>query len=209
MRRALITFAVGDHARLLDVALPAFREYAETHGYDLIVQAPLECERPPSWWKIPILHAALAEYGEVLWMDCDVAIVDGSVDVADEIPRDAWQALVRHHTPDGEVPNMGVWFLRRPLRLILAEVWKRLEYVNHPWWEQAAMLDELGYQHDPRPCRLVQPTQLYERTAWLGLEWNSHEQNDRHPSPRFAHVTPNSVDWRLPIMRDYLNKVPA
>ena len=66
------------------------------------------------------------------------------------------------------------------------------------------MLDLLGYQHEPRPCRAGPSTELRERTEWLLREWNSHEQGDRHPNPRFAHVTPNSVEWRLPIMRSYL-----
>lgn len=209
MSKALVTFAVGDHERLLELALPRFEDYADRHGYDVIVPDPVDCNRPPSWWKVPVLHEVLAEYGEALWIDCDVAIVRGDEDIATEIPDDAWQALVAHLTPDGEVPNLGVWFLRRDMRPVLDHLWKQTQYVQHPWWEQAAMLDELGYQHHDRPCRLVETTGLYDRTTWLDLSWNSHEQNDRHPNPRFAHITPNSVDWRLPIMERYLSGVAA
>lgn len=207
MRRALVTFAVGEHEQLLELSLPRFQEYATRHGYDLLIPTSVApCDRPPSWWKVPMLRQALSEYGEVLWLDADIAITDRGLeqDIAETFPRDCWQALVAHHTPDGEVPNLGVWFVRRPMLHQLDQMWSATRYVNHPWWEQAAMLDLLGYQHDPRPCRHTRPTQLHERTAFLPLEWNSHEQNDRHDDPRFAHVTPNSVQWRLPIMRNYL-----
>jgi hypothetical protein len=65
------------------------------------------------------------------------------------------------------------------------------------------MLDALGYVHEPRPSCLVKATDLYHWTAFLPLAWNSHEQNDRAEEPRFAHVSPNDVDWRLPIMKRY------
>lgn len=209
IRRALITFATGEHEQLLEVALPGFEAFADRHGYDLLIPEFDHLSREPSWLKLPAMVHALQEYGEVLWLDCDVVIVDGSEDPAVLIEPGKWQALVRHHTPDGEVPNCGVWLARRPMIPVLQAMWSAAHYLTHHWWEQAAMLDLLGYQHETRPCCLVVPTELYERTHWLGLEWNSHEQNDRHDSPRFAHVTPNDVEWRLPRMRAYASAAEA
>jgi len=120
------------------------------------------------------------------------------------VPDHDVQALVRHRTPDGEVPNCGVWFVRAGLRPTLVRLWGMDRYLDHPWWEQAGMLDLLGYRHTVRPVELAAPTELYRRTHWLGLEWNSHEQNDRHPQPRFAHATCGSVDWREAVMREHL-----
>jgi hypothetical protein len=206
--RALVTFAIGEHRRLLKLSFPRFAEYADRHGYDLHAYPPRLVTRPPSWLKVAALLDALAHHEEALWIDCDVVIVDGDLDVADEVPEDAVQALVRHHTPDGEVPNCGVWFVREAVRPALVKLWRLDRYLDHPWWEQAGMLDLLGYRHRSRPVTLEEPTDLYWRTHWLGLEWNSHEQNDRHPSPRFAHATCGSVDWREQVMRDYLARAP-
>ncbi len=205
MSKALVTFAVGRHTELLEISRPGFAEYARRHGYDYHEGAQPE-SRPPSWWKVPLLYDALWSYDEVLWLDCDVVIVDPSADIAAEVPRSYWQAMVKHHTSDGEVPNCGVWLVRRPMARYLADIWGMEGYRDHVWWEQAAMLDFLGYEHEPRPVRLHAPTPLYDRTHFLPLEWNSHEQNDRHPSPRFAHVTPNGVDWRLPRMKAYAER---
>jgi hypothetical protein len=202
--RALVTFAVGDHERLLQLSLPRMAEYADRHGYELRADPPRPLYRPPSWLKVAALLAALDEHEEALWLDADIVIVDGSLDVADEAPAGCWQALVRHHTADGEVPNAGVWLVRQAMRTTLERLWSMDHYLDHPWWEQAALLDLLGYQHRVRPARLADPTGLYRRTHWLGLEWNSHEQSDRHPTPRFAHATCGSVDWREEVMRDHL-----
>ena len=204
MSRALVTFAVGEHRRLLELSLPRFAEYADRHGYELHAYPPRLVTRPPSWLKVAALLDALNHHEEALWIDCDVVIVDGDLDLADEVPDPCCQALVRHHTPDGEVPNCGVWLVREALRPALLRLWRMDRYLDHVWWEQAAVLDLLGYRHQQRPVELVAPTELYRRTHWLGLEWNSHEQNDRHPSPRFAHATCGSVDWREQVMRDYL-----
>jgi hypothetical protein len=207
--RALVTFATGDFGALFTLTRPTFRSYADQHGYHLHDDPPGMLLRPPSWMKVARLLDALAWHDEALWIDADVAIVDESRDIADEVPADAWQALVRHHTPDGEVPNCGVWYVRAPMRPVLEQVWRMDRYLDHPWWEQAALLDLLGYRHETRPVELDAPSPLYERTHWLGLEWNSHEQNDRHDAPRFAHATAGSVEWRENVLRDYLTRTLA
>jgi hypothetical protein len=49
----------------------------------------------------------------------------------------------------------------------------------------------MGYAVEPGPVgRLDTPTTLYERTTFLGPEWNHHPA-DRHKcdSPYFMHVT--------------------
>ena len=40
MNRCLVTFGVGHHADLLEIALPTFERFADRHGYDLIVANP-------------------------------------------------------------------------------------------------------------------------------------------------------------------------
>lgn len=206
MSRALITFAVGPYEALAEIARPGLEAYAERHGYELEAAAPTMMPRPASWMKLPLLANALDRHDEVLWVDADVVIVDDELDLADEVPAEQWQALVRHHTPDGQVPNCGVWFCRRQMLPVLEQLWEMNEYLLHPWWEQGALLELLGYRG--RPVELVEPTELTWRTHWLELEWNSHEERDRHPSPRFAHATCGPLGWRLAVMNRYVNDRP-
>lgn len=187
MTKALVTYAVGSHEELLEIALPSFREFADRHGYE-VVRFDAEPTRPASWMKIPALQAALGDFDEALWVDADVVITD----TADDVPigASAWQAMAVHHTSDGEVPNLGVWRVRRKMLPVLDQLWGMEQYVNHFWWEQRAMLDLLGYSGSPlRPPE--DPPVLFKRTTFLGPEYNRH-LNDTQPCGdriRFFHAT--------------------
>jgi hypothetical protein len=215
VRRALVTFAVGPHAPLLEMALPAMERYADWHGYDLVTDPPGLLLRPPSWHKITAVLAALDTHDEVLWVDADVLILDDSVDLADEVDAKAWQAITRHHTREGEIPSVGVWLVREPMRPWLKKAWGLTRYLNHRWWEQAAFLDLLGYRADPPPCRLIRSTDLYANTYWLGEEWNQlllqYPEGDEPMAPaRFVHVGPGSpIDWRAQTMRELASLAPS
>jgi hypothetical protein len=130
--------------------------------------------------------AALKDYDEVLWLDSDMVIVDPSEDL--DVPADAWQALVEHHTGDGDVPNCGMWLARKPMIPVLQEVWDSVEFLNHGWWEQAAMHKLLGYEG--RPVQHVTETELYQHTHFLDNGWNCHLW-DQPPAehPRILHAT--------------------
>lgn len=198
MSKALISYAVGPHQELLDIAAPSFQEFADRHGYDLLIPEPMDSPRPPSWHKIPALIAALGEYDEVLFLDADTVIVDPSEDL--DVPADAWQALVRHRTGDGDVPNCGVWFVRRPMVPVLELQWSMVQYTHHGWWEQAAMHELLGFGE--RPVRLLAPTELYERTCFLDPGWNVHKWDEqRLERQRIMHASMHPD--RAAVMREW------
>jgi hypothetical protein len=193
MTRAIVTFAVGaEHEQLLEIALPSFQAFADLHGHELIVGVPMMPmpgpPRPPSWWKIPALTSALERHDEALWLDADTIIVDPTDDIP--VPEYAWQVMVEHYTPDGHVPNLGVWLVRRPMLPALERMWGMIQYLHHGWWEQAAMLELLGYRADPRPARLIAGTPLFDRTEFLDAGWNVHPWDvNRAGRERILHAT--------------------
>lgn len=187
MSRALVTFGIGPHEELLEIALPSFRAYAECHEYELVVAEPTG-DRPPSWLKVPTLQAALAAYDEVLWLDADVVIADVSEDIADQVSADRWQGLALVHTAfDGSHLNHGVWFMRRPLLPVLAQIWEATRYLHHPWWEQAASLELLGIDPNVRPVTWRGSTPLRDHTELLTPEWNTMPDGDLNAA-RFMHA---------------------
>jgi hypothetical protein len=188
----LLTGYRGDtFAALASVTLPRARQYAARHGMDVRV-ASLDGLRPASWQKLLALVDALDDgYERVLWLDADVVVSDMSRNVLDDVPTTAWQAMVVHETNCGSVPNCGVWVVTRAMRSYLADAWDLEQYTTHPWWEQAAVLELMGYVVTPDPtARLRHPTELFNRTRELGPEWNHHPHDrKRVSSPRFWHVT--------------------
>lgn len=200
MNRAFVTLAVGPHEEFLDIARPSFEVFCDRHGYDLLEADSVACDRPPSWWKVPALLAALDEYDEAFFVGADVVIVDPTDDVP--IAPDSWQALVEHHTGDGTVPNADIWYVRRRMIPILEEMWALTHHIRHGWWEQAALVELMGY-NDLRPIERVRDTELYRRTTFLDAGWNMHlwDKQEFEGPPRFRHATM----WpdRARIMREW------
>ena len=183
--RAIVSLATGAHGELLEIALPTFEAFAARHGYDVII-ADVDSDRPPSWRKVAALRETLGEYDAALWLDADTVIVDLDDDVP--IANDAWQALVEHNTDDGIVPNCGVWYVRAAMIPTLEEMWRMTRYLNHGWWEQAAMHELLGY--GGRPVERLEPTPLRERTTFLDNGWNCHIwDRPEAEHPRILHAT--------------------
>jgi hypothetical protein len=88
------------------------------------------------------------------------------------------------------VPNCAVWFVRQPMLPVLEEAWASAHRIEHGWWEQAAMMDLMGYQHHFRPAYLAAPTILYDSTHWLDHGWNVHKWDTPGAAhPRFMHAT--------------------
>jgi hypothetical protein len=63
-------------------------------------------------------------------------------------------------------------------------VWESTQYLNHRWWEQAAVMDALGY--DPETGGRVRESDWLDGVSWLHKSWNSI-RDDRAPDPRIRH----------------------
>jgi len=202
IKRAIVTFGTGPCAEMLSIALPSFKNFADRHGYELLVVEGLEPKMPPAWYKVPVLLEALKTYEEVLWLGADLVIVDGREDMT--VGADAWQAMVYHHTGDGEVPNTEVWYNRRAMIPVLEQMWRMAHsgWSNAPWWEQSASMELMGYVDIRRPVYLGIPTEVYKHTHQLDNSWNVHVWDRPQPEhPRIQHAT--MYPDRLGIMREW------
>lgn len=211
MRRAIVSFGSGPFADLLEIARPSFQAFADRYGWKLLKARPPKIEGPASWLKLPIISKALLSFDQVLWLDADTLIVDDRDDL--ELPEGYSQAFVEHRTRDGRVPNCGVWLVGRPMFPVLARLWEmRDRYLNHVWWEQAALCELLGYQGrrlgGSGEVRPVEPSSLHEASFLLDPSWNVHvnDRQDRE-ADRILHATclPN----RAEAMRAWAGQVPS
>jgi len=191
MRKVLTTFGLGPMADLLDVSLPTFARYAYANGYDLIVPAAKHYQnmsRPYSWAKVPLISALMQSgYDAVLWIDADVVVRKHDRDILDDLPAEAPMGMVVHHTPDGGVPNCGVWLVRAEALELIDSLWPLDGFSRSScWWEQAALIAALGGDPDATPVD-VPAGSLW---AELPYEWNPHLRDARGVSDcRFFHAT--------------------
>lgn len=179
-----------NYAKMAAHSMPVMERYALRHGHQFGA-ANLVGERPASWMKIEAIHSALRRFDAVLWVDVDVVVRDGGLWIGDVVKEDAWHALVEHETECGLVPNCGIWYLRQSMLPVLEHVWKQTQHMHHPWWEQAAVLELLGYAVTDKPASSFSaPTELHRRTQFLAAEWNHHPADRRKVAePRFVHCT--------------------
>ena len=220
--KALCSIGSGPHEALLEISRPTFAAYAERHGYELITSTQSDPRRPPAWAKVPMLREALATHDLVVWIDADAVIVDGSRDIADELEPARFLGVVGHG--ERKVPNTGVIVLRADGRArdLLDRMWNATRFVDHPWWENAALVDALGYDlpealepglrgrllrlaaragvRQLRPSAPARPSPFLAGTQFLPREWNS-VYLDQAAQPRIVHCLAVPVEQRARDMR--------
>ena len=193
--RVLCSLGVGPYVDLLAISSITFEAYAALHGYDLRLSTRLlDPTRPPAWSKIALVRQLLERYDEVLWVDADAIFLDISKDIGDLVRPGKDLYLVEHVYEQDESwrsANTGVFLVRstRWSRRFLDRVWAAEQYVDHPWWENAAVLDLLGYELPPdlTPPRKVRRTEFDAHVELIGLEWNSTAGASLAPRPRIRH----------------------
>jgi hypothetical protein len=199
-RKVLCSIGAGPHEELLTVSGETFGVYARRHSYELCLSNTLLADdRPAPWSKIKLIQTLLREHDIVLWIDADAAVCDASIDIATLLDRHDLMGLVAHATPEGvdRIPNSGVWLLKRhpQTHSFLQNVWECTQYLDHKWWENAAVLELLGYELEPS-VRLVSPSPMYSLTRFLPVEWNSISI-EPSPAPRIVHFPALPLPDRL------------
>lgn len=210
--RVLCTLAAGSHAELYEIARPTFERYAVRHGYDLVAQLqPFgPPERPLSWHKIVLVRELLERYGTVVWIDSDAVIVDPTDDIAARLEPRRSIHLVFHEVAGVTVPNAGVFVIERSRRSIrlLERVWSRTEFLHHRWWENAALIAELGGDGDVGLVGSEQIRRARRTAGRLPLRWNSIPPC-RSDHPAIVHFAGESHRRRVEGMTALVDRVSS
>lgn len=201
----IVTGWCGEEWReIAALTVPRMQRYAERHGHDFeCYQFGGDIARPASWKKLLAIAGEFEHSDLVLWLDADVLIVDGSDDIASEFPPNRMQAMVRHATSEGDVPNAGVWFLDRRMLGTLMACAIDDRFVHHKWWEQAAMLCRMGFEEKGGKCRHETATPLYLGTHWLDESWNFWKGSPTTVRPKFVHACGVTED-RIGYLKGFL-----
>lgn len=202
-RTVLCSVGVGPHAALLELAEPSFEGLAERHGWALELRwRPFPHDRPPAWNKIVAVRSLLEDYETVVWIDADAVVMDPEPDITSVATPDRFLWMTKHHFQGEDQPNTGVLVVHagEEAERFLDATWSVTHLVDHPWWEQAAMLHLLGFDvTSPGHTHLVEPTDWYERVGWLDNRWNSIP-DDWHPAAHVHHYAGKSQQERVSLM---------
>jgi hypothetical protein len=187
----ICSLATNRHRELLAEAAPTTVAYAARYGWDVVLSSESLTERPASWAKVVLVRELMQRYEYVFWVDADAIIVDLSRDLLAEIDDSADVWFARHpqeRDPDATVLNAGVFVVRSSpfAESLFATVWEAERFVDHNWWENAALLDLLGFSLEP-PFEQVRDTGWLDRIGELDLAWNSVPGYCESPTPALNH----------------------
>ena len=109
----------------------------------------------------------------------------------------------------GASPCLGVWALRAGDRTerFLDEVWAREQFIGHKWWEQAAVMDIMGWTTEP-PLIKKQASSWDDGSFVLPDEWDVIPKFAGQYAPaRIRHYGADTTRRRLIEMRTDLAEV--
>jgi hypothetical protein len=201
---AICSFATGNlHEQMLDYMKPTFENYCQKHYIDLYIYKlaeRLDSSRPASWDKVLLIRYLLQFYKSIIWVDSDTMIANPNSDIRNDLDFTYPTQLVSYHNIDPIYPNLGVWVLNHDPKTfeLLDCIWSQTDLINHPWWEQGALLKLIGYSTKTNELRFLGSTKYSPWIGKLDLKWNSRPFNsDCSDDPVILHYCGILPDQRL------------
>jgi hypothetical protein len=221
MARIKVITAYDDKfASVGDISARSIAVYATLNKLDYGIFPIPSTERPASWGKLKLILDIFKENDSpdfVFWVDADACFVRFDENISRVIKDDKDFYLVSHVFCRFSVrhgvylavdrPNMGVFMIRKSEWSInfLNKLWSMSQYIDHPWWENAAAMDLFGYR-----CELtgnIESNEAIEeylaKVEWLPLAWNSladlwnrTKDNDGSVDPIILHYAGASMEVR-------------
>jgi hypothetical protein len=191
---------------LSDLSFRATEEFCEKHGFDCERYKIVEYDRPASWYKIKVILECLDQnYDFLLWIDADAIILNKNFNLKSLIKTDKNFYISK----DLNTLNFGVFLARKNefSKDLFEKIYSMTEYINHAWWEQAALIDlyNLDYNNIQSKTELVPQNTLnaYEY-QYYGFDRSHDGQIDSNSF--IAHFPALPLDSRLFLMKKYITQ---
>ena len=197
---AIVSGATPNFDPIFDVTALTHARYANRWGHVYYENRWAQSlPHPPSWEKLNAIRDAFYRgHKWVLWIDADAAFTKQAddFDVGDLVdPR--FSVKVAQQTLEGiAFPCCGIMLIRNDNtgNAWLDELERRKhQYLNHPWWEQAAAYEVMGY--DNTVLAAVQGDPFRGQTEWtekigrIPHHWHSTPQDPFEGYPMIYHAT--------------------
>lgn len=148
----VVTLAAGDkYQKIVDLGIQNKRVYCEMHGYNFYCCLDaLDKSRPIPWSKIPLILQIMEESDAewIFWTDADSIVMNLAIPL-EELIDDNYHFILCKDQNDF---NTGQFLIRNCAwsRDFLENVYFHEEFINHPWWEQRAIIEELNTKEEIR-----------------------------------------------------------
>jgi hypothetical protein len=183
-RVAVVTAFDAGYASVGAISRPNKEAYCRRHGYRFVCRTDgFDTSRPASWSKLRFVREALREADWVFWSDADSLVMDSAV----PLPRFVWDCadLVLSADPYHGL-NFGGWLARASdwTDAFLQTVDGMNEFLDHPWWETAAVFARYAADPAVRAHIALLPNTLFNGYPFPGGGYTSGDFVAHFPSLR-------------------------
>lgn len=219
---AVVTLAAGDkYKESVRLGIENKRAYCEKHGYDFICcEEILDSSRAIPRSKILLVLQTMenSDYKWIFWTDADSLIMNYAIKL-EQIIDNNYNFII---SKDFNVINSGQFLIRNCpwSQQFLLDVYAHTECVNHPWWENQAIILEFEQKAAIRSMTKVIPQRIFNSypkeinsgelsTAYQHGDFVLHFAGFGSPEqlqPMFEQYTPLVIDDpSYPTLDQYLS----
>lgn len=147
MEIGIVNFFDANYDDVGAISVPNKQQYAKQHGYDyLLSHEAIDPSRPASWNKLRLMQEHIADYDWLWWNDTDTLIMNMDVRLED-LTNPEFPVIVGS---DNWGINCGNFLIQRTpdIEVILSEWWNKDDEIEHPWWEQRALMELMRTKPD-------------------------------------------------------------
>lgn len=192
-----------------DISKPTIVNYCRKYNYNIKFDTiPVDYSRPYSWYKIDVLKQAILDSNQVkylLWIDSDAVILNTNFNLLDLIKSNKYLYISK----DMHNINCGSMLIKKNQYMydFLDEVWNKKEFLNHCWWEQAAIIDLIENNYNNINEHIEYVPQKYFN-AYDYRFYSGHANHDGHVCKEslIFHAPSLPKLTRLELMKKYVNE---
>lgn len=180
MSIGIVTIAGGTEEFLQACApcLESVEKYANRHGYVRFLWDGCGLDRPISWGRIPYMLTIMDERPDLkylFWIDADAMITNP------KITLDSFVAILEKYNKDVLVAvdganniNDGVAIYRNSdgVRKMFYQMWNMEEYINHPWWANAALHRYVIENYERKEILLINNSNVFNSYIYGRRPWS-------------------------------------
>lgn len=203
--RIITAYTKHNFGSIIDVTLPRLLRYATNHRIDCTAYIiPEDYGRPPPWYKVYALIEELRHQDYVLWIDADTLIVNQGFDLRSIVVPDKEFYVAN----DFNGMNTGVMMWKGGDYSVdfLQRVYSMTDFLNHIWWEQAAIRDLYNVNH----MNIQGETQFMDQSVWNAYEFATlgmpPQVGQADASSFILHLPNIRNDVRLQTIKQYIER---
>ena len=223
----IITSYDANFKKIGDITFKSISQYSKKFNLRFENLKMPSTGRPLSWNKIKLLQEEIKK-GEnefIMWIDADAFFHKDAKNILHELDSNHEIFLVNHYCSVHKGSkfkntiltinriNCGMMIFKvSQFNLdFLEKVWNEEKYINHVWWEQAAIMDIIGLKAEitNNLNDNIGDDFYLKKIRFLSKEWNSipsnNEISNESVNPSIIHLAGINNFERIEILNEFIN----